>query len=108
MKNVEKERMHNFLSDLLSVEKHTLEAVKKQKEMGEIISDEEAYEILQHIEKTLSVQVNMLHGEAERFGVRLSKMSKAPLAACMVKRLVLLPRNASTQPLRPCAIIIQP
>jgi hypothetical protein len=80
MKNVEKERVHNFLSDLLSVEKHTLEAVKKQKEMGEIISDEESYEVLQHIEKTLSLQVRKLHGEAERFGSKAIKDVKSAIS----------------------------
>jgi hypothetical protein len=80
MKHVEKERMHNFLSDLLSVEKHTLEAVKKQKEMGEVKADEEVYEILQHIEKTLAFQVDTLHGAAERFGSKAVKDVKSAIS----------------------------
>ncbi len=77
--------MHNFLSDLLSVEKHTLEAVKKQKEIGEIKSDEEAYDVLQHIEKTLALQVDTLHGAAERFGSKAVKDVKSAITGLFGK-----------------------
>jgi hypothetical protein len=68
MSQLDEEQVHGYIADLKSVENHTLNAVKKQKEAKGAKSDEEAYALLQHIEKALSMQVEKLDKAASRFG----------------------------------------
>ena len=68
MTHIDESRVHNFISDLKSVEKHTLKAVKNQKESKGVKSDKEAYELLQHIEKALALQVEKLDKAGARYG----------------------------------------
>lgn len=68
MGNIDENRVHTFITDLLSVEKHTLKAVEKQKNSKGIQADDEAYELLEYMEKTLRRQVENLEEAADRFG----------------------------------------
>ncbi len=67
MTHIEESQVHKYISDLRSVETHTLKAVKNQEESKGAKSDEKAYELLQHIEKALALQVQKLDKAAARY-----------------------------------------
>jgi deoxyhypusine synthase len=79
MGNVDNNRINTFITDLLSVEKHTLKAVKKQKDTDKVKADSEAFEMLQQMEKTLAAQVNNLQQAAKKYGDESSKSLKSKL-----------------------------
>jgi|AntDeeMinimDraft_6_1070357.scaffolds.fasta_scaffold05080_2 deoxyhypusine synthase len=79
MGNVDNNRINTFITDLLSVEKHTLKAVKKQKDTDKVKADSEAFEMLQQMEKTLTAQVNHLQEAAKKYGDESSESLKSKL-----------------------------
>lgn len=80
MSYVDKDRVHNFISDLLSLEKHVLNAIQKQKESEAVQQLEEASELLDLLEDHLSEQVVNLEKAANIYGSPIANELKSKIA----------------------------
>lgn len=80
MSYVDKDRFHNFISDLLSLEKHVLNAIQKQKESEAVQQLEEASELLDLLEDHLSEQVVNLEKAANIYGSPIANELKSKIA----------------------------
>lgn len=80
MSNIDKERIHNFISDLLSLERHVLNAIQKQKQSEAIQKSKEASELLNLLEDSLSNQVDNLEKAANLYGSPIANEVKSKIA----------------------------
>jgi len=80
MSHVDKNRVHNFVSDLLSLEKHVLSAIQKQKQSDAVQQLEEASELLNLLEDSLSEQVTILEKAANIYGSPIANELKSKIA----------------------------
>jgi ferritin-like metal-binding protein YciE len=67
MSNEEKKSLKKHTSDLYALERHFMNAVKKQKS-SDIVRDERAIELLHELDKTISNHVQVLEKYVERSG----------------------------------------
>ncbi len=80
MSNEEKKSLKKYTSDLYALERHFMNAVKKQKSSDKV-RDEKAIELLHEIDKTASNHVQSLEKHVERLGGNLKSDLKSKIAS---------------------------
>ncbi len=80
MKNVDERRMHTYIADLVAATKHTLKAVEEQKESAHVMPDDDAFALLQLMEKKLRGQIPKLSKQSDRFESESFEGTKRKLA----------------------------
>lgn len=80
MSTEDQNSLQNYTSDLLALENHFMNAVKKQKSSSQI-KDEEVIELLHELDKMTSSHVKSLERHVERLGGELKSDIKTKIAS---------------------------
>lgn len=80
MSNEERNSLKNYTSDLLALETHFMNAVKKQKST-ETVKDENVIELLHELDKSISKNVAELEDHLEALGGKIKADIKTKLAS---------------------------
>jgi len=80
MSTTKKSSLKTYTSDLLALEKHFMNAIKKQKSSGRV-KDERAIELLHELDKSISGNVKELEAQAMRLGGDLKTSVKSRIAS---------------------------
>ncbi len=80
MSKEEKNSLKKYTSDLYALERHFMNAVKRQKSSDKV-RDEKAIELLHEIDKTVSNHVQILEKQVERLGGNLKSDLKSKIAS---------------------------
>jgi len=80
MSNTKNENIKTYTSDLYALERHFMNAVKKQK-VSDKATDKRAVELLNELDKTASSHVQKLEAELDQLGGELKSTVKSKLAS---------------------------